>query len=125
MGVRLKQAVGLAAAVALLGGCSAMHNMMGGESKSGGGGQQVSLSGAIRPVAQTPARLKEAAKLGFARAILPQSGTEASAEAGMALEAVTSLSTLVADIAARGRGGRAAPAPRGAARGLGGRAETG
>jgi len=86
---------------------------------------EVSLSGAIRPVAQTPARLKEAAKLGFARAILPQGGTEASAEAGMALEAVTSLSTLVADIAARGRGGRAAPAPRGAARGLGGRAETG
>ena len=45
MGGRLKQAVGLAAAVAVLGGCSAMHNMMGGESKSGGGGQQLSLSG--------------------------------------------------------------------------------
>jgi DNA repair protein RadA/Sms len=80
---------------------------------------EVSLSGAIRPVAQTPARLKEAAKLGFARAVLPQGGSEASAEAGLSLEAVTSLSSLVADIAARGRGARAAPAPRGAGRGLG------
>ena len=33
---------------------------------------EVSLSGAVRPVAQTPARLKEAAKLGFARAVLPE-----------------------------------------------------
>jgi len=73
---------------------------------------EVSLSGAVRPVAQTPARLKEAAKLGFVRAVLPQGGTEAAAEAGLALEAVTSLSTLVADIAARGRGPRAAPASR-------------
>src|SRR5450432_1359489 len=32
---------------------------------------EVSLSGAVRPVAQTSARLKEAAKLGFARAIVP------------------------------------------------------
>ncbi len=73
---------------------------------------EVSLSGAVRPVAQTPARLKEAAKLGFARAVLSQGGTEAAAEAGLALEAVTSLSTLVADIAARGRGSRAAPNSR-------------
>jgi DNA repair protein RadA/Sms len=78
---------------------------------------EVSLSGAIRPVAQTPARLKEAAKLGFTRAVLPQGGTEASAEAGLALEAVMSLSTLVADIAARGRGARAVPSARGAGRG--------
>jgi DNA repair protein RadA/Sms len=76
---------------------------------------EVSLSGAVRPVAQTPARLKEAAKLGFARAILPQGGTEAAAEAGLMLDAVTSLSTLVADIAARGRGARLAPSPRGGA----------
>jgi DNA repair protein RadA/Sms len=82
---------------------------------------EVSLSGAVRPVAQTSARLKEAAKLGFTRAVVPQGGSEASAEAGFALEAVTSLSSLVADIAARGRGTRAAAAPRGAGR----RAETG
>ena len=64
----------------------------------------------MRPVAQTPARLKEAAKLGFARAILPQGGTEAAAESGMAIEAVGSLSSLVADIAARGRSSRTSPA---------------
>src|SRR6266478_3604484 len=34
---------------------------------------EISLSGAGRPVAQTSARLKEAAKLGFGRAILPES----------------------------------------------------
>src|SRR6202171_2303270 len=33
---------------------------------------EVSLSGAVRPVAQTAARLKEAKKLGFARAIAPE-----------------------------------------------------
>jgi DNA repair protein RadA/Sms len=82
---------------------------------------EVSLSGAVRPVAQSSARLKEAAKLGFTRAVLPQGGSEASAEAGLALEAVTSLSSLVADIAARGRGSRAVSAPRGAGR----RVETG
>src|SRR5712691_5260789 len=32
---------------------------------------EISLSGAVRPVAQTAARLKEAAKLGFARALAP------------------------------------------------------
>ena len=40
---------------------------------------EVSLSGAIRPVAQAPARLKEAAKLGFTRAVVPEA---ARAEAG-------------------------------------------
>ena len=73
---------------------------------------EVSLSGAVRPVAQTPVRLKEAAKLGFTRAILPQGGTEASSEAGLTLEAVTSLSSLVADIAARGRGARSGTVER-------------
>ena len=33
---------------------------------------EVSLSGAVRPVAQAAARLKEAAKLGFARAFVPE-----------------------------------------------------
>ena len=33
---------------------------------------EISLSGAVRPVAQTAARLKEAQKLGFARAMLPE-----------------------------------------------------
>ena len=35
---------------------------------------EISLSGAVRPVAQTASRLKEAQKLGFARAILPDAG---------------------------------------------------
>jgi DNA repair protein RadA/Sms len=62
---------------------------------------EVSLSGAVRPVAQTAARLKEAAKLGFARAVMPEA-SRAEAEGSLALETVGSLSTLVADIAARG-----------------------
>ena len=33
---------------------------------------EISLSGAVRPVPQSAARLKEAAKLGFARAVLPE-----------------------------------------------------
>ena len=33
---------------------------------------EVSLSGVVRPVAQTAARLKEAQKLGFARAFVPE-----------------------------------------------------
>lgn len=45
---------------------------------------EISLSGAVRPVAQTENRLKEAAKLGFTQAILPQrpkrrAGTETAA----------------------------------------------
>lgn len=73
---------------------------------------EISLSGAIRPVAQTPARLKEALKLGFGRAILPESARgDGGGDSGLALNSVGNLTTLVAEIAARGtpRGGRAAP----------------
>ncbi len=73
---------------------------------------EISLSGAIRPVAQTPARLKEALKLGFGRAILPGSARgDGGGDAGLTLNTVGNLTTLVAEIAARGtpRGGRAAP----------------
>src|SRR6266567_3484139 len=70
---------------------------------------EISLSGAVRPVAQTPARLKEAAKLGFVRALAPEAARgEATAESGIAVTTVGALSSLVADIAARGsrpRGG--------------------
>jgi DNA repair protein RadA/Sms len=62
---------------------------------------EVSLSGAVRPVAQAPARLNEAAKLGFTRAVVPDSAREAG-NPGLALTAVGSLASLVADIAARG-----------------------
>src|SRR5690349_18437395 len=65
---------------------------------------EVSLSGAVRPVAQTPARLKEAQKLGFARAIVPEAArAEGRSEGGLTLDYVTNLTNLVADIAARGK----------------------
>ena len=65
---------------------------------------EVSLSGAIRPVPQTGARLKEALKLGFARAYLPEPARgEAGAETGLALTGIGGLADLVADIAARGK----------------------
>ena len=65
---------------------------------------EVSLSGAVRPVAQATARLKEAAKLGFARAIIPENASgEAGGEPGLALEPVRSLADLAAEIATRGK----------------------
>ncbi|UTD29447.1 DNA repair protein RadA [Bradyrhizobium sp. WD16] len=70
---------------------------------------EISLSGAVRPVAQTAARLKEAAKLGFSRAVLPETARgEATADGGLSLTTVGSLTSLVADIAARGAGRGAA-----------------
>ena len=64
---------------------------------------EVSLSGAIRPVAQAPARLKEAAKLGFTRAVVPEAARAETAEPGLKVTDVASLANLVADIAARGK----------------------
>ncbi len=65
---------------------------------------EVSLSGAVRPVAQAAARLKEAAKLGFARAVIPPSAAgEGGSELGLTLMPVPSLSHLAADIAALGK----------------------
>jgi DNA repair protein RadA/Sms len=64
---------------------------------------EISLSGAVRPVAQTSSRLKEAQKLGFARAILPEGArAEGTNEPGLSLQSVGSLASLVADIAAQG-----------------------
>jgi DNA repair protein RadA/Sms len=62
-------------------------------------------------VAQTSARLKEAAKLGFGRAVLPESARgDPAGDAGLALASVGGLTSLVAEIAARGspRGNREA-----------------
>jgi DNA repair protein RadA/Sms len=68
---------------------------------------EVSLSGALRPVAQAPARLKEAAKLGFKRAFLPDPGrADSPADAGLVLAPHGNLASLVADIAARGNRNR-------------------
>jgi DNA repair protein RadA/Sms len=63
---------------------------------------EVSLSGAIRPVAQAAGRLKEAAKLGFTRAFVPEAGrSELGGE--LDLQAIGSLTDIVARIAATGK----------------------
>jgi DNA repair protein RadA/Sms len=67
---------------------------------------EVSLSGAVRPVAQAAARLKEAKKLGFVRAVVPESPRGEAGEPGLSTASVSGLSTLVADIAASGVGAR-------------------
>ncbi|MFG1397696.1 MULTISPECIES: DNA repair protein RadA [Roseixanthobacter] len=61
---------------------------------------EVSLTGAVRPVSQAAARLKEAAKLGFARAVMP-SGAAEGMDGAISIEGVASLASLVAGIAAR------------------------
>ncbi len=66
---------------------------------------EVSLSGAIRPVAQAASRLKEAAKLGFTRAIVPEAARSEAGEPGLKISDVASLTSLVADIAAHGTRG--------------------
>ena len=75
---------------------------------------EISLSGAVRPVAQSAARLKEAAKLGFKRAIAPEAARTEGGDPGLALTDISALSSLVADIAARGRGPRLERAKSGA-----------
>jgi DNA repair protein RadA/Sms len=68
---------------------------------------EVSLSGAIRPVAQTAARLKEAVKLGFKRAVIPEAArAEAAGDSGLRTTTVANLASLVADIAAEGQPAR-------------------
>src|SRR3954454_4614373 len=62
---------------------------------------EVSLSGAVRPVAQAAARVKEAAKLGFTRAFAPEAARgDAAADPALAVTQIGSLADLVADIAA-------------------------
>ncbi|MGO9398655.1 MAG: DNA repair protein RadA [Xanthobacteraceae bacterium] len=63
---------------------------------------EVSLSGAVRPVAQTAARLKEAQKLGFGRAVVPEAA-RAEAPEGFALSTIATLTELVADIVRDGK----------------------
>jgi DNA repair protein RadA/Sms len=62
---------------------------------------EVSLSGAVRPVGQTAARLKEAQKLGFTKAITPEAARKEATE-GFAITPIGSVSSLVADIAQGG-----------------------
>jgi DNA repair protein RadA/Sms len=74
---------------------------------------EISLSGAVRPVAQAASRLKEAQKLGFARAILPEAArAEGASEPSLSLQSVGSLASLVADIAAQPRARTSEPDDR-------------
>ncbi|MGF1503136.1 MAG: DNA repair protein RadA [Paracoccaceae bacterium] len=61
---------------------------------------EASLSGALRPVAQTKARLKEAAKLGFTAAFAPAQSAQAAGahESAMDLRRVGDLPGLVAEL---------------------------
>jgi DNA repair protein RadA/Sms len=61
---------------------------------------EVSLTGAVRAVPQAPARLKEAVKLGFTSAVLPEGGRGEGID-GVSLSPVPALDRLVAEIAAR------------------------
>ncbi|MGX7706003.1 DNA repair protein RadA [Methylobacterium sp. Gmos1] len=76
---------------------------------------EVGLSGAVRPVAQAPARLKEAQKLGFAKALMPQGREGAGRDGsgtGFPAESLRHIADLVAGVAASGkpvRGGRRQP----------------
>ncbi|MGH6926220.1 MAG: DNA repair protein RadA, partial [Propylenella sp.] len=60
---------------------------------------EVSLSGAVRPVAQTAMRLNEAERLGFSRAVLP-GGSREGLRSTLSLNEVTTLADVVAAIAA-------------------------
>src|SRR3979409_2524828 len=59
---------------------------------------EVSLSGAVRPVAQAASRLKEAQKLGFARAFVPETSRGEASDLALPLTTIGSLVSLVSDI---------------------------
>jgi DNA repair protein RadA/Sms len=65
---------------------------------------EVSLSGSVRAVVHTPARLKEAQKLGFLRAMMPSAKDRAETVAGMTGAGIDQLAGLVAAIAAASKG---------------------
>ena len=56
---------------------------------------EISLSGALRPVTQTEARLKEAGKLGFTTAIVPQNSK--AGDSGLEIKQVSDLTGFVGD----------------------------
>ncbi|MEM9971587.1 MAG: magnesium chelatase domain-containing protein, partial [Pseudomonadota bacterium] len=58
---------------------------------------EISLSGQVRPVGQADARLKEAQKLGFTRAILPDR-SKASAAKGLTAQKMSDLAMLVGEV---------------------------
>ncbi len=60
---------------------------------------ELSLSGAVRPVSHTGARLKEAAKLGFEAAVFPKGGVDAGDGGLGALKRLQRVAELTAEIA--------------------------
>ena len=58
---------------------------------------EISLSGALRPVVQTENRLKEAQKLGFTTAIIPQQAKQPSVD-GISLRNATDLAGFVEEV---------------------------
>ncbi len=58
---------------------------------------EISLSGSLRPVGQTETRLKEAAKLGFDAALLPER-SKTGAVAGVKVQKMPDLAALVGDV---------------------------
>ncbi|HXW20303.1 MAG TPA: DNA repair protein RadA, partial [Roseiarcus sp.] len=64
---------------------------------------EIGLSGAVRPAAHAGLRLKEAAKLGFRRAVSPSQGKKEKGEAVPILQSdVSSVAGLLAEIVAGG-----------------------
>ena len=86
---------------------------------------EVSLSGMVRPVAQTAARLKEAQKLGFARAFVPDTTRSEAGDIALSLTTLGPLVDLVANIAPEGRARRRAGSERPSSRITGYRPATG
>ena len=76
---------------------------------------EIALSGAVRAVGHTGLRLKEAAKLGFTRAVAPLSRKDAEG-ARLAMTAVHSVASLVAEIAAAGVAAKSSTAKTASAR---------
>ena len=60
---------------------------------------EVSLSGAVRPVSHTASRIKESAKLGFAKAVIPEASQKSIKSTELELSTLTTLTDLVARIA--------------------------
>ncbi|MCA0424113.1 MAG: DNA repair protein RadA [Proteobacteria bacterium] len=60
---------------------------------------EISLSGAVRPVTHSPMRLKEAAKLGFQRAIMAEAGSEQIEANGIRMTTVRRIGDLVSEMA--------------------------
>lgn len=69
---------------------------------------EISLSGAVRPVAHAVHRLKEAEKLGFKKAVIPAGGAELPRDRNVTTQELPSLAELVVKIISELKGKRPA-----------------